>query len=77
LSASRFTIGRVGGSTPSTPTIASQKCEAFLYKGFTGGLGDWQLVYAESCLSKAVATEREKQIKGWKSRKRIEKLIGV
>mgnify|MGYP003413246642 CR=1 FL=1 len=47
------------------------------HKGFTGNLGDWILKYAEPCLSKAVAMERERQIKRWKSRKMIEKLIGV
>ena len=45
------------------------------HKGFTGGKGDWELKYFESYLTKAEAMEREKQIKGWKSRKLIEKLI--
>ena len=45
------------------------------HKGFTGGKADWVLKYFESYLTKAEAMEREKQIKGWKSRKLIEKLI--
>ena len=47
------------------------------HKGFTGGHGDWALVYWEIYTLKADAMKREKQIKGWKSRKLIEKLIGL
>ena len=46
------------------------------HKGFTGGLGDWKIVYTENFELKELACRREKQIKGWKSRKMIEKLIG-
>jgi predicted GIY-YIG superfamily endonuclease len=35
------------------------------------------LVYQEIYALKADAMKREKQIKGWKSRKLIEKLIGL
>ena len=45
--------------------------------GFTGYTGDWKLVYFELFDTKETAMKREKQIKGWKSRKMIEKLIGV
>ena len=45
------------------------------HKGFTGGKGDWVLKDFESYSTKAEAMEREKQIKGWKSRKLIEILI--
>lgn len=45
------------------------------HEGFTGGLGDWQIKYKEVYNSKAVALQREKKIKNWKSRKQIEKLI--
>jgi putative endonuclease len=45
------------------------------HAGFTGKTGDWTLVYAESYHSKEVAMKREKEIKAWKSRKMIEKLI--
>ena len=47
------------------------------HKGFTGGYGDWGLVYQEIYAVKADAMKREKQIKSWKSRKLIEKLIGL
>jgi putative endonuclease len=46
------------------------------HKGFTGGLGDWQLVYTETFSDKFSAHKRELQVKKWKSRKMIEKLIG-
>ena len=47
------------------------------HKGFTGNLGDWQLVYQEEFTTKVDAAKREKQIKNWKSRILIEKLIGL
>jgi putative endonuclease len=45
------------------------------HKGFTGGVGDWQVVYYENYKSKSEATQREMQIKKWKSRKIIESLV--
>ena len=45
------------------------------HKGFTGGLGDWEIKYTEEYKTKEEAMKREKQIKNWKSRKLIEKLI--
>ena len=47
------------------------------HKGFTGGIGDWKLKHSEIFLLKQDAMQREKQIKSWKSRKMIEKLIEV
>ncbi|HMK04247.1 MAG TPA: GIY-YIG nuclease family protein [Ferruginibacter sp.] len=47
------------------------------HKGFTGHVGDWTLMYFEVFNTKAEAMNREKQIKKWKSRKLIEKLIGL
>jgi putative endonuclease len=45
------------------------------HKGFTGGIGDWILMYQEQFLTKIDALARERQVKAWKSRKEIEKLI--
>jgi putative endonuclease len=45
------------------------------HKGFTGGYGDWVLVYAEEFDSKEEASAREREIKAWKSRKKIEILV--
>jgi len=43
--------------------------------GFTGKIGDWELKYTENYPTKKEAIQREKQIKGWKSRSMLEKLI--
>ena len=45
------------------------------HKGFTGRKKDWQIVYTEVFESKQRAYTREREIKGSKSRKRIEQLI--
>jgi putative endonuclease len=47
------------------------------HKGFTGKIGDWELVYYEVFDSKEAAMKREAEIKKWKSRKLIERLIGL
>jgi putative endonuclease len=47
------------------------------HSGFTGKTLDWEVVYTESFVAKVEALKREKQIKGWKSRKLLEKLIGL
>ena len=47
------------------------------HKGFTGKIGDWELAYHEIFDVKVDAMKREKQIKNWKSRKLIQKLIGI
>ncbi|MBL1279382.1 MAG: GIY-YIG nuclease family protein [Fluviicola sp.] len=44
-------------------------------KGFTGRSSDWKVVYSESFLSKSEAYSRERKIKSWKSRLKIEELI--
>jgi putative endonuclease len=43
--------------------------------GFTGNTSDWLIVYFETFNDKEAAFKREKEIKAWKSRARIEKLI--
>ena len=45
------------------------------HNGVTGHIGEWMLMHYETFYSKADAVNREKQIKNWKSRKLIEKLI--
>ena len=47
------------------------------HKGFTGFTADWQVVYFEEYLTKKEAIQREKEIKQWKSRRMIEKFIGL
>ena len=45
------------------------------HEGFTGKFQDWRVAYTESYQSKNLAYLREREIKSWKSRTRIEKLI--
>ena len=45
------------------------------HRGFTGIAKDWEVVYTEEYKNKKDAMLREKEIKNWKSRVIIEKLI--
>ncbi len=45
------------------------------HKGFTGKANDWELKYSEEFELKSDAMKRESQIKSWKSKTEIEKLI--
>jgi putative endonuclease len=45
------------------------------HSGFTGKTGDWIIKWTEEHPGKSTAVKRENQIKAWKSRKMIEKLI--
>jgi putative endonuclease len=44
-------------------------------KGFTGRVNDWQIVYKEEYSTKQEALSRETELKSWKSREKIERLI--
>jgi len=43
--------------------------------GFTGNVNDWRILYTEKYETKEQASQRELQIKSWKSRIKIEELI--
>ena len=45
------------------------------HKGWTGKASDWLVVYTETYKSKSSAYSRERAVKKWKSRERIEELI--
>jgi putative endonuclease len=45
------------------------------HKGFTGTVADWQVAYFETFPTKELAYTREREIKKWKSKIRIEELI--
>ncbi len=45
------------------------------HKGFTAKVKDWRLVYTEEFNSKADAYHREREIKAWKSKVKIQKFI--
>ena len=47
------------------------------HKGFTGRNADWVVKYTEEFETKFDAMKREKEIKGWKSRLKIQKLIST
>ena len=47
------------------------------HSGFTGKFNDWEIVYQETFPSKQLAYAREREVKSWKSRVRIEKLISA
>ena len=46
------------------------------HNGYTAKAKDWIIAYTESFETKAEALKREKQIKNWKSKLMIQKLIG-
>ena len=46
------------------------------HKGFTGAVNDWVVKYCETYSSNSAALQREKEIKNWKSRVMLEKLVG-
>ena len=45
------------------------------HKGFTGTANDWVLVYTESFPTKEYAYLREREVKKWKSKVKIQRLI--
>lgn len=45
------------------------------HKGFTGNSNDWKYVYQEAFQTKREAYAREREVKKWKSRKKVEILI--
>ncbi|MBB6238446.1 putative endonuclease [Pedobacter sp. AK013] len=45
------------------------------HSGFTGHTGDWRIVWSEVFDTRTQAILKEKEIKNWKSRLMIEKLI--
>ncbi|KIO52133.1 GIY-YIG nuclease family protein [Flavobacterium hibernum] len=45
------------------------------HSGFTGKAKDWIVIYFEEFETKSLAYKRELEVKKWKSRVRVEKLI--
>ena len=70
VSANKFYIGFTGD-----PVEMRLRKHLAIHKGFTAKQLDWKIVYTEIHNSKQNAMRREKEIKNWKSRKMIEKLI--
>ncbi|HQQ95403.1 MAG TPA: GIY-YIG nuclease family protein [Bacteroidia bacterium] len=63
------------GSTSDEPSERLRRHNS-KHKGYTSSAQDWIFVYLQSFDSISQARSREKQIKRWKSRKAILKLIG-
>ena len=66
----RYYIGHTGDDLPERLRRHNSH-----HKGFTGQIGDWTIVYTEVYKTKELAYKREREIKAWKSRTRIEKLV--
>ena len=47
------------------------------HKGFTGKYRDWLVVYTEFYASKELANRREREVKKWKNRRKIEQLVSL
>ena len=45
------------------------------HKGFTSKASDWKIMYTEAFEDKAGALARQRQLKSWKNRARLESLI--
>ncbi len=70
IAAGKFYIGHT--SEPIDERLRKHNSN---HKGYTGIFRDWVIVYKETFDTKAGAYARERQIKKWKSKKRIEELI--
>ena len=68
--ANKFYIGHTNG-----PIEERSRKHNSNHKGYTGKFQDWKLVHSELYELKEFAFKREREVKSWKSRKRIEKLI--
>ena len=62
------------GATEDMEQRMKEHC--WKHTGFTSKAIDWVVVYTEHYATKAEAYSRERQIKKWKSRVMIERLIG-
>ena len=62
------------GHTTELPTERLRKHNSN-HNGFTGKFRDWVIVYLEEHVDKRAAYKRELQVKAWKNRERIERLI--
>ncbi len=47
------------------------------HNGYTGRANDWELVYKKEFTQKSMARKIELQVKNWKSRNMIEKIIQI
>jgi putative endonuclease len=69
-SANKFYVGFTGDSVAERLRKHNSN-----HKDFTGSYHDWEIVYTEQYESKEEAYKREREVKSWKSRKKIEAMI--
>jgi putative endonuclease len=62
----------IGATENVEERLAKHLCN---HRGFTGKAADWSIRLTEFYPDKTAALKREKQLKSWKSRLRIEQLI--
>jgi putative endonuclease len=70
LSTNRFYVGHTGEIIEERVRKHNSN-----HKGYTGKAQDWEIAYLEMYKTKEAAYTRERTIKSWKSRLRIEALI--
>ena len=68
--ADRYYIGHTGDSLKE-----SLRKHNGNHAGFTGRFSDWMIVYSEDYPDNASAYRRERELKGWKDRHRLTRLI--
>ena len=68
----RYYVGYTAGSMENRLKKHNSR-----HKGFTGKNADWMVKYIEVFTTKDDAMKREKQIKSWKSRIKIQQLISI
>ena len=69
-SKNKYYIGHTCDSLESRLAKHNQK-----HTGYTAQTNDWEIIYTEPFDTKELAYAREREIKNWKSRKRMLKLI--
>ena len=69
-SANRYYVGHT--TEPLAERVRKHNSD---HQGFTGKYHDWVVRYTEPFLTKVEAYRREREVKGWKKRSRIEQLI--
>ena len=66
----KFYIGHISA------TLEDRLCKHLQkHKGFTATAHDWKVVYTEKFSNKSEAYAREREIKSWKSKRKIRVLI--
>ncbi len=69
-SANKFYIGHT--TEPLQERLRKHRSN---HQGFTGKFNDWMVVYSEIYSTKELAYAREREVKNWKSKHRIQKLL--